>query len=207
MHGSNQGKVMYMFDLYRAMKDGTYDMMQYEESLDAEDYYDEPPDDVYYNESDYSTESFFTKIVGVNQNNRQEFVRLLSEGDKLIAVREPDNKFDKNAIAIFDGIKRIGYFSKEIAQNLAPKMDAGFIVSVCVKAITGLNQPIRGVNIKVTIYPGNGQYSITDPFRDIRERYADDAMQSMLVKKIREEREIQENKDVFSNWLKQNFIV
>lgn len=198
---------MYMFDLYRAMKDGTYDMMQYEESLDAEDYYDEPPDDVYYNEPDYSTESFFTKIVGVNQNNRQEFVRLLSEGDKLIAVREPDNKFDKNAIAIFDGIKRIGYFSKEIAQNLAPKMDVGFIVSVCVKAITGLNQPIRGVNIKVTIYPGNGQYSITDPFSDIRERYADDAMQSMLVKKIREEREIQENKDVFSNWLKQNFRV
>ena len=40
-------------------------------------------------------------------------------------VREPDNKYDSNAIRVQVGGKSMGYIPKETALHLAPIMDAG----------------------------------------------------------------------------------
>ncbi|RLF67188.1 MAG: hypothetical protein DRN26_02835, partial [Thermoplasmata archaeon] len=40
-------------------------------------------------------------------------------------VRQPDNKYDSNAIAVLSCNVHVGYLPREIAQELAPRMDKG----------------------------------------------------------------------------------
>ena len=53
----------------------------------------------------------------------------LSENHPLTLLREPDNKFDENAIKVLDSLDdlMLGYVPKEIAKSLAPKIDSGEI--------------------------------------------------------------------------------
>lgn len=71
-----------------------------------------------------------TKIVGVSFKNpdgssRQEKVALLQKGDTLALVREPKNKYDKNAIAVRLTARgrQLGYLSREVAQHFADAVD------------------------------------------------------------------------------------
>jgi hypothetical protein len=43
----------------------------------------------------------------------------------LILKREPTNKFDANAVAIYYGAKKLGYVPKGFAKELAPQVDQG----------------------------------------------------------------------------------
>lgn len=67
-------------------------------------------------------------VVGVKFEGRQEVLRtLLESGGKLSGclVREPENRFDSNAVAVHVNGKRIGYIPKGRAETIAAQIDAG----------------------------------------------------------------------------------
>lgn len=54
-------------------------------------------------------------IVGMNFRKAEEFVAALQPGTKITLVREPENIYDKNAVAVFVEDRHVGYIPK--AQN------------------------------------------------------------------------------------------
>lgn len=72
-----------------------------------------------------------TKVVGVTFDGRQSVIAEINEMlDHLIAIREPENPHDENAIAIYvkkiNGEKKsVGYINRGLAAQLAPEIDAG----------------------------------------------------------------------------------
>lgn len=96
------------------------------------------------------TRGFFTKIVGVTFDGRQRFIPMLRTGEELQLRRECWNQYDRNAIAVYDGRgNQLGYISKELAKDLAPKMDAGIQYRISVASVTGGNGYSYGVNVSV----------------------------------------------------------
>ncbi len=93
---------------------------------------------------------FFTKIVGVSFERRQEKLVGLEVGESLELVREPDNAHDPNAIAVRYGPIQLGYLRKEIAKRLSPNIDGGERYAAVVGSITGGGADKHvGVNIHV----------------------------------------------------------
>ncbi|MFW6026674.1 MAG: HIRAN domain-containing protein, partial [Candidatus Woesearchaeota archaeon] len=90
-----------------------------------------------------------TKVVGVTYENRQEYINLLSKNQILNLVRQPDNKYDKNAIAVFDNDTQIGFIKKELAKKLAPLIDKEEKFQCKVACVTGQNKSNLGVNILI----------------------------------------------------------
>ena len=98
-----------------------------------------------------NADSFFTKIVGVTFEERQDRIASLLEGDPLNLVRSPNNPFDGNAIEVRYGTVQMGFLKKEIAYRLAPNMDAGERYSAIVGTVTGgKNGQSIGINVRVT---------------------------------------------------------
>lgn len=106
------------------------------------------------------TETFFSKVVGVTRenddgSNRQEIIQEeLKNGDMLFLNREPDNPYDRNAIAVVtsDFEKKIGYINSDLASRLAPLMDRGSFIDCYIAEITGGGPgQSYGVNIKLTV--------------------------------------------------------
>ena len=94
-------------------------------------------------------DDFFTKIVGVSFEGRQDRVAGLVPGLALALVREPDNEFDSNAIAVRLGTIALGFLRREIARRLAPNIDGGERYLASVDSITGGGARHVGVNIHV----------------------------------------------------------
>lgn len=95
--------------------------------------------------------SFHTKLAGASF--RQDAIRHLSPGQKLRLVRQPDNEYDTNAIAIFNGEEQLGYLNKELAAKLTPAIDSKAVnYDVYATEITGgvEDKPTRGVNLLLT---------------------------------------------------------
>jgi hypothetical protein len=98
--------------------------------------------------------SFYSKVSGVSYSNddgtdRQKIIKKYCKpGMPLILQYEPENKFDKNAIAIFIEVKgkrfQIGYVSSAAARDLRIEK-----YNVTIKDITGgtRDQKTIGVNI------------------------------------------------------------
>jgi single-stranded-DNA-specific exonuclease len=97
-------------------------------------------------------ESFHTKLAGVSFEGRQEVVARLEPGTVLRAVRQPDNPFDCNAIALLDPTgEQVGFFNRRLAAALAPVMDGGVVFEVTVTDVTGEGgEQSRGVNVLVS---------------------------------------------------------
>lgn len=109
---------------------------------------------------------FYSKIAGVSQKNddgssRQENINLFAkEGKPLILNREPNNKFDKNAVSVWifvkgcfgSGTHQLGYLDSHTAEEVAPLIDKGVPVNVNITSVTGggEDQKYRGVNIKIS---------------------------------------------------------
>lgn len=55
----------------------------------------------------------------------KELIKILKPGTALVLVREPANKFDKNAIAVYADGEKIGYIPKNKNILLAAAIDAG----------------------------------------------------------------------------------
>jgi single-stranded-DNA-specific exonuclease len=94
-------------------------------------------------------DEFFTKIVGVSFEGRQDLVAGLRAGDALTLEREPDNAFDPSAIAVRYGTLHLGFLRREIASKVAPKIDAGDSYAAVVGSVTGGGARHVGVNIHV----------------------------------------------------------
>ncbi len=97
-------------------------------------------------------DSFHTKLVGVTFEGRQEVVAGLDPGTPLRIVRQPENEYDSNAIALHEPHgAQVGFFNRRLAAALAPVIDAGVEYDVEVTDITGLaEERSRGVNVLVT---------------------------------------------------------
>ena len=98
---------------------------------------------------------FFTKIVGVTYNNSQLYIPNLNKGEYITSVREYDNRYDKNAIALYDSHGHIlGHFSREVASSLAEIIDKKREkLIVRVEDVTGGNGYTYGLNVKVMTVP------------------------------------------------------
>ena len=94
---------------------------------------------------------FYTKVVGVSYDNRQEHIIQLEAEERLFLERDYNNEYDKNAIMVLTSSKnQIGFISKEVASTLAPRIDDGAEYIVTISQITGLHPDENlGVNIYV----------------------------------------------------------
>ncbi len=96
-----------------------------------------------------------TKIVGVTYDNRQSTIKEINEVlDYLIAVREPENPHDPNAINIhvkkYNGeTKSIGYVNRGLAADLSKQIDAG--KELVIQDFVVLGDPTKKHNLGVLI--------------------------------------------------------
>lgn len=81
----------------------------------------------------------WTRVAGVTYQNedgtsRKDIIAGLSSGDKLRLEREPDNKYDPNAVKVCalcgDTWKQIGYLPKDVAGEVSTALEAGQKYSV-----------------------------------------------------------------------------
>ncbi len=93
---------------------------------------------------------FNTKIVGVTFEGRQDLIAGLQPGQELELVRQPENQFDANAVAVHFGRLQLGFVRKPIAARIAPNIDAGERYRAEVRHITGGGTRSVGVNIWVS---------------------------------------------------------
>lgn len=102
-----------------------------------------------------------TKLVGVSFGNRQASIRNLPtinlERYALGWRREPENPYDKNSILVMAGPYsnvEIGHLNKEVAADVAPRIDMGAKMRIFLTGITGQDKMSRGVNVLVEVYDG-----------------------------------------------------
>jgi single-stranded-DNA-specific exonuclease len=93
---------------------------------------------------------FNTKIVGVTFEGRQDSIAGMEPGRELELVRQPQNAFDPNAVAVHYGRLQLGFLKKAIAARIAPNIDGGERYRAEVKHVTGGGTRSVGVNIWVT---------------------------------------------------------
>jgi len=96
-------------------------------------------------------ESFHTKLAGVSFEGRPDVVARLEPAAPLRLVRQPDNEYDPNAIAILDTAgDQVGFFNRRLAAALAPEIDRGAAYVVSVTEVTGGEEGASlGVNVLV----------------------------------------------------------
>jgi len=89
-------------------------------------------------------------LAGVSFENRQELILKLEVNEKMELVRDPKNIYDKYAIKVFDSNNNhIGWIPKEIAEILAPEMDAGINWKATMEKVTGTEEQTKGVVVKL----------------------------------------------------------
>jgi len=98
-------------------------------------------------------EQFFSKIVGTTfVTNSYELMSNLGSGDKLLLQREPNNKYDSNAIAVLNtDSKKLGHIPKDTAVELSRHIDNGKQWQCYVSEITGHQYQNLGCNIKIIL--------------------------------------------------------
>lgn len=94
--------------------------------------------------------AFFTKVVGVSFEGRQDVVAQLTPGEEVLLRREPANPFDPHAVQVVrsDG-SVVGYLNSALAGRLAPRLDRGARYRATVTAVTGGGDRNLGVNLRV----------------------------------------------------------
>lgn len=91
-------------------------------------YYQQPSETVQQEAEQPKIVNVDMKVVGVTFANedgssRKETILGMTTASPVDLIREPDNKYDKNAIKVITGDKQIGYIGKEYASIMAPLMD------------------------------------------------------------------------------------
>ncbi len=120
----------------------------------------------------------YTKLVGVTKENDkganiQDILPLLSEGGRLILIRDFGNPYDENAIKVYYHTKKesihIGYLNRELAANLSEFLDENptFDIDGIVDEITGGNGKTYGCNIQIWIQdPDEPSYDEIKAFQE-----------------------------------------
>lgn len=93
-----------------------------------------------------------TKVAGVTFNGIQSVLPKLHNGMDLRFVREPKNQYDRNAVGVWCGGRKIGHLSADLAANIAPLMDNGTRVDGKISEITGGAGYNYGCNIEIYVY-------------------------------------------------------
>ena len=77
-------------------------------------------------ETSHEKREWKTKLVGVTFDNRQEAIENHARmNSRYRLVRQPDNKFDSNAVMVTANGRDIGYVPGRLAAELAPIIDNG----------------------------------------------------------------------------------
>lgn len=90
---------------------------------------------------------FFSKVVGVTQNNadgtwRQIVVGTCQPGEPLRFVADPGNVYDENAVKVERASgEQLGYLNKELAEQIIAKTLDGYKYVVAVASVT---EPLHG---------------------------------------------------------------
>lgn len=92
-------------------------------------------------------EEFFTKLVGVTFEDRQQLLREIPDGDTLELKREYDNIHDKYAIQVCWQDQQLGYLNARLACRLAPVLDKGVQYETYLTLVTGRDRATLGANI------------------------------------------------------------
>lgn len=98
-----------------------------------------------------------TKIRGVTFKNsdgtsRQQIISRLKDTTPINLVRDYGNRHDRNAIKVInDKGEQLGWVAKEIARDLASKMDAGKQHSASITTLTGGGVYTMGVKIRIKV--------------------------------------------------------
>jgi len=80
-----------------------------------------------------------TKIAGVSFEGRQQKILKLKQKDKLELKREPENKYDKNAVAVINPSNKdhLGYIERKLAPFISKRLESGEKFMVFVVEIQG----------------------------------------------------------------------
>ena len=92
---------------------------------------------------------FYTKVVGITFEGRQDVAGGVRAGDALELRRDPGNAFDPNAIGVWIGELQVGFLKREIARRIAEHFDAGERYRAEVGSVTGGGDRSFGINILV----------------------------------------------------------
>jgi len=71
-----------------------------------------------------TNQTIHTRVVGVSFEKRQSVVACLQLGEKVLLIREPENRFDPNAVKVIrqDG-RQFGYLDRYLAAELVVTLD------------------------------------------------------------------------------------
>lgn len=104
--------------------------------------------------------TFYTKAAGVSKENRQDLIRkYCRSGMDLYPICEPENEFDKYAVALYvktdDGSEpvKIGYIPAKYSHALYKNVELGLVIVEIDATTGGDNGKYLGVNLCVTITP------------------------------------------------------
>jgi len=92
-----------------------------------------------------------TQVVGITFDDRQVVAAHLWLGEEVWLLREPKNRFDRNAIRIMrQNGRQLGYLNRELAQQLAPRLDAYGLPIPATVTLLSDDTPKRSVRIRFT---------------------------------------------------------
>ena len=102
--------------------------------------------------------TFRQRVVGIS--NYADAVEQCIAGQRVVLRRDPNNAYDKNAIEVLAGGRRIGFISRDEAETLAPAMVKGDKVEAVIDQITGgtYSKPNIGILLKITLTPASIRY-------------------------------------------------
>jgi hypothetical protein len=105
--------------------------------------------------------NFICAVVGESHKNkdgksRQTIIkRSVSPGMAAELRREPDNKYDPNAVAVFVDGQQIGYLKREVAERLCYLIDdPAYVAEALVNGVYGgtPDKPSVGVTLDLSVY-------------------------------------------------------
>lgn len=98
--------------------------------------------------------SFHDKLAGVTFEGRQKLIKQMSKDTQLRFRREPDNEYDKDAVAV-DALlgdwKHVGYISRDHNGDISKILDAGKHAAIQVSEVTGGGDKNYGVNVYIEL--------------------------------------------------------
>lgn len=98
--------------------------------------------------------STYTKVVGVTRKNEddepiQELLEDMDTSWELSFERDYANEYDDNAIKVYAEGSHIGYLSRQLAEELSPKIDDCYSLFGEITEITGGGDKNYGCNIRI----------------------------------------------------------
>lgn len=139
------------------------DISEEHEEIYRQEQFNKAMEEFFQERRDHSRIKFHTKLVGQTMRPNAEFIKevilLLDSSDAgdgsgiqigLDLVREPWNKYDSNAIAVYVDDLQLGYLPRETVKNLSEEMGEENVKYYGkVSNITGQDKANQGVNIAV----------------------------------------------------------